>query len=67
VIWGVSANTRGYLSLSEAEALATSPRTNSEIFAAQILAAEPDGPVPPDKDLIGGGFTTTPLGEANPL
>ncbi|GAA1708709.1 NAD(P)-dependent oxidoreductase [Fodinicola feengrottensis] len=67
VIWGVSANTRGYLSLAEAEAIGYRSKDDSETFAAPILAAENAPPVPAELDLIGGGFTTTPLGEANPL
>ncbi|WP_030444342.1 NAD-dependent epimerase/dehydratase family protein [Actinocatenispora sera] len=64
VVWGASANTRGHYSLAEARALGYSPRDDAERFAEKILAES--SPAPGD-ELLGGGFTTTPVGEPNPL
>ncbi|WP_222854121.1 NAD-dependent epimerase/dehydratase family protein [Fodinicola acaciae] len=65
LVWGVSRNTRGYVSLAEAEALGYKSQDDSEVFAAEILAS--DTAAHPENEVIGGGFTITPLGEANPL
>ncbi|WP_239156836.1 NAD-dependent epimerase/dehydratase family protein [Actinocatenispora thailandica] len=62
VVWGASANTRGHYSLAEARALGYSPRDDAERFAERILAES--SPAPGD-ELLGGGFTTTPVGEPN--
>lgn len=65
VIWGVSANTRGAYSLAEAEALGYRPADDAERYAPEILTG---GTAPADpSDHIGGPFTTTALGEPNPL
>jgi NADP-dependent aldehyde dehydrogenase len=64
VVWGASANTRGHYSLAEARALGYSPRDDAERFAGRILA---DSSPAPGDELLGGGFTTTPVGEPNPL
>ena len=57
VAFGVSANTRGWVSLAEARALGYDPRDDAEAFAAQILAArgEPD-PADPVLAHLGGEF-----------
>jgi NAD(P)-dependent dehydrogenase (short-subunit alcohol dehydrogenase family) len=62
VVWGVSGNTRRVFSLAEAEALGYQPQDDAEVFAAEIA----DGKYWQDS-YVGGGFTTTPLGEPNPL
>jgi NADP-dependent aldehyde dehydrogenase len=64
IIWGISANTRRFCSLDEAMALGYEPQDDAERFADQLAgtAPKPDGPV-----FMGGGFTTAPLGEPNPL
>jgi uronate dehydrogenase len=63
VLWGVSANTRRYCSLREAEELGYHPLDDAERFAARLATgAPPSGPV-----FLGGGFTTTPLGEPDPM
>nr|WP_281373211.1 NAD(P)-dependent oxidoreductase [Kineococcus aurantiacus] len=61
-VWGISRNTRRWWSLAEGEAIGYDPRDDSEEFAEQVLAAaDPDEVV----DLVGGGFTATPLGQPN--
>ncbi|WP_235558318.1 NAD-dependent epimerase/dehydratase family protein [Sphaerimonospora mesophila] len=57
IVWGVSANTRGGWSLEEGRAIGYEPRDDSEMFAAEILAAqgEPD-PADTTLGLIGGSF-----------
>lgn len=62
VVYGVSKNTRGgFASLSEAQALGYQPRDDAEVFAAEIMAADPDRALPddevPDLRYIGGPFT----------
>lgn len=57
-VWGVSANTRNWLSRTGAERIGYSPQDDSETFAYLF----PDGAADPEMPL-GGGFTTTPLGE----
>jgi nucleoside-diphosphate-sugar epimerase len=58
VIFGVSANTRGLVSLAEARALGYEPRDDAEKYAAEVLAEH--GELSPD-DLsarfLGGDFT----------
>jgi uronate dehydrogenase len=62
VVFGVSANTRGGLvSLDEARALGYEPQDDAEVYAASILAADPDADVPdedyPALQYLGGRFT----------
>jgi nucleoside-diphosphate-sugar epimerase len=71
VIWGVSDNTRRVYSLREAEELGYVSKDNAEVFAA---AASTDGGIatlgetkPSGADYLGGPFTTTELGEPNPM
>jgi uronate dehydrogenase len=59
-VWGVSRNTRRWWSLAAGEAIGYHPRDDAEEFAEQVLAAADPGEV---LDLVGGSFTTTPLGE----
>lgn len=56
-IWGVSRNTRGFLSLSEGQALGYDPVDDSEAFAASVT--DPDSVV----RRIGGEWCELPLGE----
>jgi uronate dehydrogenase len=65
IVWGVSDNTRRVCSLAEAEALGYRSEDDAERFADQFTGQSRLEGV--EADLIGGGFTTTPLGEANPL
>jgi uronate dehydrogenase len=63
VVWGISANTRRCCSPREAAALGYRPRDDAERFAERVAGGRVDpsaGPV-----LLGGPFTTTPLGEPN--
>jgi nucleoside-diphosphate-sugar epimerase len=57
-VWGVSANTRGWLSRDGARRLGYEPQDDSEAYADLF----PEGSADPSMPL-GGGFTTTPLGE----
>ncbi|MFI5958440.1 NAD-dependent epimerase/dehydratase family protein [Cryptosporangium sp. NPDC051539] len=54
-VWGVSANTRNWWSLSEGEAIGYHPADDAEAYADRVTG-EPT-------DLVGGPFTTMPLGE----
>jgi NADP-dependent aldehyde dehydrogenase len=58
IAWGISANTRRYCSLRAAEELGYHPQDDAERFAAG--QPPPAGPI-----LLGGPFTTTPLGVPN--
>ncbi|GAA0270255.1 NAD(P)-dependent oxidoreductase [Cryptosporangium japonicum] len=53
-VWGVSANTRRWWSLAEGEAIGYHPQDDAEVFAAEVTG-DPT-------DLVGGPFTTAPLG-----
>lgn len=60
VVWGVSANTRGWVSMAEAHAIGYHPQDNSEIYADEILQelGEPD-PGDRGQRLVGGPFLTS--------
>ncbi len=58
VIWGVSANTRRWWSLTEAEDLGYRSRSDAEVFADEV----PPTPGEYD-DLVGGPFVAKPLGQ----
>jgi len=64
-IWGVSANTRGFLSLAAGQAVGYQPRDDSEAYAAGVIAAhgEPDYAHDPVVRRIGGEWCDVPLGE----
>jgi uronate dehydrogenase len=64
-VWGVSRNTRGFLSLSEGEALGYHPEDDAEAFAATLFAqhGEPDYANDPVVRRIGGEWCDIPLGE----
>lgn len=55
VVWGVSANTRGYWDNAGAERLGYHPRQNAEDYAAEILA-QPDPLDPLARRYQGGAF-----------
>lgn len=59
VIWGVSANTRGWWSLAEGHALGYRPVDDAEAHAAEVLAEHPDPDWERDEvlTLVGGDFT----------
>jgi uronate dehydrogenase len=56
VIWGVSANTRGVVSLAEARALGYEPRDDSEAFADDVPPTDELG-----RTLLGGWFCSPDL------
>lgn len=58
VIWGVSDNTRRPVPLTEAEELGYASRDDAEIFASEVAPNS-------THELLGGPFTSTPLGEPN--
>ncbi|GAA2345219.1 NAD(P)-dependent oxidoreductase [Dactylosporangium salmoneum] len=62
ILWGISANTRRWCSLSEAEAIGYHPQDDAERYAAQALAGGDADPAAPRNHLVGGGFCTMPLG-----
>ena len=50
VVFGVSANTRGgFVSLAEAKALGYEPQDDAEVYADEILAADPDRDLPDEE------------------
>lgn len=55
VVYGISANTRAWWDLEPGRALGYQPVDDAEVYAAQILAEQPD-PDPTD-DFLGGEFT----------
>ncbi|MFI5780586.1 NAD-dependent epimerase/dehydratase family protein [Nocardia sp. NPDC051570] len=60
VLWAVSANTRGVVSLRAAEAIGYRSHDDAERYAAELPPGEPG-------ECIGGAFCETPLGQRNPL
>jgi nucleoside-diphosphate-sugar epimerase len=64
-VWGVSANTRGFLSLETGQALGYQPRDDSEAYAHRLIASlgEPDYDHDPVVRRIGGEWCDVPLGE----
>lgn len=67
IVWGSSANTQRKYSLAEAAELGYEPQDDAEVYAKKMdqqgAAALSDA----DATFVGGGFTTTELGEFNPL
>jgi uronate dehydrogenase len=59
VVWGVSANTRGWWDLTAARALGYEPADDAEPYAAALVAVhgEPD-PADPVHGRVGGEYTT---------
>jgi uronate dehydrogenase len=65
IMWGVSANTRRWMSLDEARALGYQPRDDAEEFAEQVLAAtSPEDPGARWDGMLGGKFTAPDFDEA---
>jgi len=64
-VWGISRNTRRWLSLAEGEAIGYSPRDDAEEYADKIVAehGEPDFAADPVLTRIGGVWCDIPLGE----
>ncbi|MFT7837197.1 NAD(P)-dependent oxidoreductase [Saccharothrix sp. BKS2] len=60
VVWGVSANTRRWFSLTEAEALGYKPEDDSEVYAEEILAAGGEPPADSAARVYLGGAWCTP-------
>ncbi|MCX4097096.1 NAD-dependent epimerase/dehydratase family protein [Nocardia sp. alder85J] len=58
LVWGVSANTRGIVSLTEAEAIGYRGRDDAEQFAATVSGTLPE--------LLGGAFCEIELGRPGP-
>lgn len=57
ILWGVSANTRGFASLAEGTAIGYDPQDDAESHADRV-GGEPE-------PLVGGAFTRAALGEPN--
>jgi uronate dehydrogenase len=64
-LWGISRNTRRFLSLAEGEALGFHPKDDSEAYAAEVLEGKPAPDYEHDFVLrrIGGQWCDIPLGE----
>lgn len=60
-LWGISRNTRRWLSLAEGERIGYHPRDDSEAYADRMGPANPA-----DADTVGGYFLRLPLGEPHP-
>ncbi|HKT01580.1 MAG TPA: NAD(P)-dependent oxidoreductase [Rugosimonospora sp.] len=59
VVYGISANTRGWWDLAPARALGYRPQDDAERYAAEILAEQGDlDPDDPDARYLGGRFVT---------
>jgi uronate dehydrogenase len=59
VLYGISANTRGWWDLGPARALGYEPQDDAEDFADEVFAAhEPLTPEDPDEMFVGGRWTT---------
>ena len=65
VVWGVSANTRGWWDLTAARALGYEPADDAEAWAAALIAdgGEPD-PADPVHGRVGGKYTTSEVDAA---
>ncbi|GAA4664720.1 NAD(P)-dependent oxidoreductase [Kineococcus glutinatus] len=63
-VWGISRNTRRWLSLAEGEEIGFSPVDDAEVFAERVLAEAggPGDPGDPELELVGGDFHDEPLG-----
>ncbi|MEU0569391.1 NAD(P)-dependent oxidoreductase [Nonomuraea sp. NPDC005983] len=62
ILWGISANTRRWWSLTEGETIGYRPRDDAESFADAIAGADAFDPADPLLHRVGGGFCTMPLG-----
>lgn len=65
-VWGISRNTRRWLSLDEGEAIGYYPEDDAEEYAEKIVAesGEPDMLADPALNRIGGAWCDRPLGAA---
>ena len=65
IVWGVSRNTRRWLSLAAGEAIGYHPQDDAEVYAAELIAehGEPDFETDPVLTRIGGQWCDIPLGE----
>ncbi len=61
VVWGVSANTRRWWSLAEAEAIGYHPRDDAEVYADEVPAADERF-----AGVLGGGFCSPDLDGGGP-
>ncbi|MGV0813442.1 NAD(P)-dependent oxidoreductase [Mycolicibacterium boenickei] len=60
VIWGVSANTRRWMSLDEARSIGFEPRDDAEKWAPAVIAStSPEDPGAQWDHMLGGRFTAT--------
>lgn len=62
VLWGVSANTRGWFSLAEGAAIGYRPEDDAERFAPDVAGIERFDWSDPVLHRVGGGFCAMPLG-----
>ena len=59
VVYGTSANTRGWWDLAPARALGFEPQDDSEVYAAEVVAEHGElVPGTPEHSYLGGAFTT---------
>ena len=65
IVWGVSRNTRGWVSLEAGERIGFLPEDDAEVFAGRIEGAGKPGQVPGDF-VLGDSFTNWALGEPPP-
>jgi uronate dehydrogenase len=65
IVWGISRNTRRWLSLAEGEAIGYDPKDDAEVYAEELIAeyGEPDFDTDPVLTRIGGPWCDIPLGE----
>ncbi|HEU4423377.1 MAG TPA: NAD(P)-dependent oxidoreductase [Pilimelia sp.] len=65
IVWGISRNTRRWLSLAEGEAIGYDPKDDAEVYAEELIAefGEPDFDADPVLTRIGGTWCDIPLGE----
>lgn len=65
IIWGISHNTRRWMSLSEGEAIGYYPQDDAEQYADKLIGAfgEPDFVHDPVLTRVGGKWCEIPLGE----
>lgn len=66
VVWGVSRNTRGVLSLSEGRAIGYEPRDDAEKYAGELHASDAQRWRSSHLDRIGGRWAVDPVGVYNP-
>ncbi|MEV4642380.1 NAD(P)-dependent oxidoreductase [Actinoplanes sp. NPDC049548] len=64
-VWGISRNTRRWLSLREGEEIGYLPQDDAEAYADKLVAelGEPDFTGDPNLSRIGGFWCDTPIGE----